>query len=119
MMPNMRTTLAGFEDTMQFQIVKKTIVDHELVESSKEIPVLYFEGVLQPLHDRELLVKSEGQRKFKWWTLFTDMENLAVDTVIQDPNKRTFRVMASGDWDDAGYFKYQLVEGVDLDQEDD
>ena len=67
MMPNMVTTLHGFEETMQFQLVKKTVVDFDIVESSKVIPPLWFEGVLQPIHPRDLLVKPEGERKFKWW----------------------------------------------------
>lgn len=113
MMPNMQSVIFGFEETMQFQIVKKTVVDHDLVETSKVPIVLWFEGNLQPMHPRELLVKPEGERRFKWWTLFTDMD-LEVDTIIKDRDGSEFRVMASSNWTQAGYQQYQLVEGPGL-----
>ena len=113
MMPNMQTSIFGFEETLQFQIVNKQVVEGDLVESSKVRPVLWFEGALQPLHPRELLVKPEGQRKFKWWTLITDM-TLEVDTVIKDGRGIEFRVMTSNDWFEAGFHQYQLTEGPSL-----
>lgn len=113
MMPNVASAMRRFQETMQFQIVKKTVVDHDLVETSK-IPVpLWFEGNLQPLHPHELLVKPEGERKFKWWTLYTDLV-LTVDTVIKDQDGLIYRVMASSDWQDAGFTQYQLIEGPGL-----
>lgn len=110
MMPNMQTTIHGFEQSFQFQIVTKTVSDHDVVETSKIKPILWFEGNLQPLNPRELLVKSEGERKFKWWTLITDLV-LAVDSVVKDDRGLQFRVMASSDWDEGGYHQYQLIEG--------
>lgn len=113
MMPQMQTAIFGFEQTIQFQIVKKTVSDHDLVESSKVKPVLWFEGCLQPLNPRELLVKSEGERKWKWWTLWTDMD-LEVDTVVKDQEGVVYRVMASSHWSQAGFQQYQLTEGPGL-----
>lgn len=110
MIPQVQTTIFGLEQTMQFQIVKKTVVDGELAEAAKVRPVLWFEGSLQPLHPRELLVKPEGERKWKWWTLFTDLA-LEVDTVIKDSDGAEFRVMASSNWGRSGYFNYQIIEG--------
>lgn len=115
MMPSMASTLAGFEETFQFQIVKKTVVDHDLVESSKVAPALWFEGVLQPVPPQKLLVKPEGERKWKWWQLYTDLE-LAVDTVIKDPEGILFRVMSITDWSQGDYFQYELVEGPGVDE---
>lgn len=110
MMPSLKTAIYGFEETMQFQIVKKTVVDHDLVESSK-VPVhLWFEGNLQPLNPRELLVKTEGERKFKWWTLFAEID-LEVDTIVKDQEGSVYRVMSSSDWKQADFHIYQLIEG--------
>ena len=113
MMPSMATTIMGWEETMQFTIVNKTPVDHELIETSKTPVILWFEGNVQPIHPKELLVKPEGERKFKWWHMFTDME-LEVDDIITDRNGNQYRVMASSDWSQAGYQDYQLIEGPGL-----
>lgn len=110
MMPNMASTLMGFEQSIQFQLITKTVSDHDVVETSKVRPVLWFEGVLEPLNPRDLMVKPEGERKFKWWTLITDMV-LPVDSVVKDDRSLVYRVMSSADWSQAGYHQYQLVEG--------
>lgn len=110
MIPSMADVLSGFEETIGFQIVKKTVVDHDLVETSKVVPPLYFEGVLQPIQPQKLIVKSEGERKFKWWTLFADMR-LEPDYVVKDQQGLIYRVMSVTDWRQAGYFQYELIEG--------
>lgn len=95
---------------MQFQIVKKTVTDHQVVETSKTPVLLWFEGGLQPLHSKDLLVKPEGERKFKWWTLHTDMD-MEVDTVITDRNGVKYRIMKDADWSQSGFHQYELIEG--------
>lgn len=115
MMPQMQATIFGLEETMQFQIVVKSVNGADIAESSKtpqNVP-LWFEGSLQPLHPRELLVKPEGQRAWKWWTLFTDLE-LQKDWVITDIDGIKYRVMSSSDWRNAGFRQYQLIEGPSL-----
>lgn len=113
MIPNLSNAVRRFEETLQFQIVTKTINEGDLDETSKVKPPLFFEGSLQPMGASELLVKSEGERKFKWWKLFTDLE-LTVDQVIKDIDGNTYRVMATTDWSDAGYHEYQLIQGPRL-----
>lgn len=113
MIPNVSNAIRRFEETLQFQIVKKTISEGDLDETSKVKPPLFFEGSLQPMGPSDLLVKSEGERKFKWWKLFTDLA-LDVDQVVKDTDGNTYRVMASSDWDDAGYHEYQLTQGPSL-----
>jgi hypothetical protein len=113
MMPNLSNVIMGFEETLQFTIVNKTATDHEIVETSATPIILWFEGSLQPLHNKELLIKPEGERKWKWWSLFTDI-NLDVDTIITDRDGKIYRVMASSDWSQAGYQQYQLTEGPGL-----
>lgn len=115
MMPNLSSAVRRFENTMQFQIVEKAIVDGDVVETSKAPVVLWFEGSVIPKHPRELAIKPEGQRKFKWWDLYTDLE-LVVDSVIKDQSGFTYRVMSSSDWDQSGFHIYELMEGVAVNQ---
>lgn len=115
MMPNMQNAINRFNQTMQFTIVIKEVVDHQVVESSKVKPVLWFEGTLIPAKPRELLVKTEGERKWKHWVLYTNLV-LQVDNIIKDVNGILYRVMASSDWTQAGFIEYQLVEGPGVDE---
>ena len=113
MMPDVSDAIRQFEETLQFQIVKKAVADHQLAQSSKVRPDLWFEGILEPLHPRELLVKTEGERKFKWWTMWSDID-LNVDWIVKDEKGISYRVMATTDWRDGGYRQYQLIEGPGL-----
>lgn len=113
MMPNMLSTIQRFEDTMEFTLVRKTIIDGDVAEASKLPVKTFFEGTIQALHPRELAIKPEGERSFKWLTLWTDMK-LATDDVVVDENGTQFRVMNNTDWRDGGYSQYQLIEGADL-----
>lgn len=100
--------LFGLTDTAQFAIIRKEAVDGEVVETKADIE--YFQGVLQPLPPRKLLIKPEGQRTWKWWTLWTE-QALALDNQIKDENGVLFRVLAVSDWRRAGgYFEYDLAE---------
>lgn len=111
MIPNLSNVIRRFEQTMQFQIVKKTVVDHDVEQTSFVRPPLWFEGTLQPLKETELLVKPEGERKFKWYLLFTDII-FDVDTVIKDMDGNVYRIMNSSNWADAGVSYYQIIEGL-------
>jgi hypothetical protein len=111
MMPDMIDVIQEFEETLMFTIVTKSVVNHAVVESSKTGTVpLWFEGNLQPTDPRELENRPEGQRKFKWWTLFTDM-NMEVDWIVKDENAKTYRIMNKSDWHEGGYYRYDMVEG--------
>lgn len=110
MMPNLLRTINRFEETMEFRIIKKTIVDHRIVETPKVKVQTYFEGTRQPIPPSKLLVKSEGERKFKWWLLYTDIE-LERDWQIVDIHEVVYTIMSVTDWSQGGYFAYELIEG--------
>jgi hypothetical protein len=115
MMPNLSNAVRRFENTIQFQIVTKNIVNMDVAEASKAPVVLWFEGTLLAMSPRELMIKPEAERAWRWWNLFTDL-NLMNDSVIKDQDGATFRVMTKNDWGNAGYYAYEIVEGVGIGQ---
>lgn len=115
MIPNLSNVIRRFEQSMQFQLVNKAVVDGDVVETSQAPVMLWFEGTVLPMHQRELVIKPEGQRKFKWWVLYTDLD-LVVDSIIKDQSGLTYRVMSSTDWGQSNYFAYEIMEGVALNQ---
>jgi hypothetical protein len=77
-----------------------------------------FDGTIQPFKPRQLDVKAEGQRFWKWWMIHTQTQ-LALtkgDKVIY--NNVRMKLMESLDYSLNGYFEYHLVEdfqdGVDI-----
>lgn len=97
--------------TTRLRIIKKSVVNFGLAEAEQapQVP-LWFDVVLQSMHPKMLLIKPEGQRHWKWWTMWST-EKLELDWVMQDPNQLKLRVMSRADWSQAGYFEYTLVEG--------
>lgn len=100
--------LWGLTDTAQFAIIQKAAVDHQVVETQSD--VLYFQGSLQPLPVRELLIKPEGQRTWKFYKMFTK-QVLKLDDEVQDLAQRRYRVTGTADWGSlGGFYEYELKE---------
>lgn len=106
--PSMAAALWGISETINLAVVRKDVVDHEIVEATSD--PIQFKGILQPQTARALLIKPEGQRTWKWWTLWTQYR-LELDTMIQDPAGVQFRVMKVNDWHNAAFFEYELTQG--------
>lgn len=116
MMPLMADAFSGLVQQAQFAIVKRVKQDGDVVESAEAVG--YFLGSLQPLHARNLLVKPEGWRKWKWFTLFTNAnQELAVGDFVRDPRGLQYRVMAKSDWGEAGFNEYQIIQSPTLGSE--
>ena len=109
MIPNVADALNGFMQSLEVRLIKKTMVDGEMVETGQLPVVIRINGCLQPMPGRNLLVKPEGQRQWKWWELYT-AEDIPLDSEVVDPYGVGLRVMQRGNWM-AGYFKYELAEG--------
>ena len=105
--PLLQEAFSEWSDWVSFTVVKKTIANFEVVETQYQEEI--FNGVLQPLSPRKLSVKPEGQRDWKWLTLWTE-KILPEDAIIQGSDGRYYRVMSQTDWRQAGYVEYQLVE---------
>lgn len=108
-MPNLAEVLWDWDIAVELKLVKKNIADFEVDETS--IVDRIFRGVIQPMPPQKLMIKPEGQRYWKFWELWT-AQSLSVDDIILDPDGKTYRVTSRDDWKRAGYFHYELTEGV-------
>jgi len=106
--PQMGGILPAWQSAMTLRKVTDTIVDFENVKTET---VFEFEGVFQPMPPREIFLKPEGQRAWKWWSLWTKTGvEVNLGDIIVDYNDLRFRVMKRTDWVQAGYIKFDLVE---------
>jgi len=106
-LPLVAEALWDLGQQIQFAVIGKTTADFQVIENTTSI--VDFVGVLQPIPPRKLLVKPEGQRTWKWYTLYTSQE-LELDWVISDEMNKAYRVMSRTDWSQAGYAEYELTE---------
>lgn len=105
--PNMKGALWGLTKENQFALLRKTIVDHQLVETNDV--VIRFQGTLQAVVLRGVVPLREGERDWKTWNMLTATE-LPPDSVIADAKGKQYRVMREGDWSASGYWIYVLLE---------
>jgi hypothetical protein len=95
-------------DPIAFKVVSTAAVDFEAVETLEN--QIVFDGFLQPMQPRELMVKPEGERRWKWLTLFTE-QVLQPAAILQDEEGANYRVMKLSDWNKlASYGMYQIIQ---------
>jgi hypothetical protein len=101
--------LGFLADPAQYAIVGKTADDFEVVETKGK--VAYFDGNMQPMPSRELRIKPEGQRTWKWWKFWTTQQ-LNLDDMIAAEDGTQYRVMKQADWSKiGGYLEFDITEG--------
>ncbi len=106
-MPDMSGALWGLTSENQFALLRKTVVDHELVETNDV--VIRFQGTLQAVTARRVVPLREGERDWKTWNMLTQVQ-LPPDSIVADASGKQYRVMSSGDWSASGYWVYVLME---------
>lgn len=105
--PDVSGALQDYFQPMVFTLIKKEVDGFQALE--KPYPI-YFQGVIQPLTERQLFFKPEGQRAWSWFLLHADPTlTLKVDDVVDYLGVQT-RVMARKDYDIYGYVEYHLVQ---------
>lgn len=105
--PDVSGALQDYYQPMTFQALNKMVNGFQVVESGAAIN---FQGMIQPLTDRQLIMKPEGQRAWTWFLLFADpVLKLKVDDVVIWNGVQT-RVMALKDNSLFGFMEYHLCQ---------
>ncbi len=112
MFPQMASAILSWGSTVEMKIVSTAVVDFE--PSVEVLNIVSVDMVLQVMKARDVDRKPENLRRWKFWDGWS-ASHLPVDTVLQDPDGRQYRVQASEDWGQSGFWKYSLIEQpVDL-----
>lgn len=105
--PDVSGAMQDYFQPMTFTPVVKTTSAFQVVETPNPIQ---FRGTWQPLTERQLMLKPEGQRAWTWFWLHSDpVLTLQVDDVVLWNGKQT-RVMSRKDYGLYGYVEYHLVQ---------
>ncbi|MCK4782531.1 MAG: hypothetical protein KAV87_02190 [Desulfobacteraceae bacterium] len=106
--PQVGGILPAWQKAMTLKKVTDTIVDFGNVKTETDFE---FQGVFEPMPAREIYLKPEGQRNWKWWSLWTKTGiEINNGDIVVDFKSLRFRVMKKTDWAQAGYIKFDLVE---------
>lgn len=104
-LPNMSSDLANWFQLITMEKITKTLSNFVIVETTT--PVL-FQGVVQPFNSRQLMMKPEGQRAWKWKNILSwPGVPLAPDDVVLYEGIQ-YRVMATIDWKQYGFREYHI-----------
>lgn len=106
-LPDVSGALQDYFQPMMFEKVIKTVTGFQVLETDQAIN---FGGLIQPLSERTLFLKPEGQRAWSWFLLHADPTlTLDVDDVVLWEGTPT-RVMTQKDFRLYGYVEYHLVQ---------
>jgi len=107
-MPNMSGTLDGWLIAVFLIKTTQTIVDFERVDVETRTK---FEATVQPLSARQLQLKPEGLRKFKWFQLHVKSGsfNLDSDDIIEYDGSR-YKIMGDFPYELNGFKEYHMIE---------
>lgn len=105
--PDLSGALKDYFQMMTFDIITKAVMAFQVIETKTAIN---FQGVIQPLSERQLLLKPEGQRAWTWFQLHADpVLALQVDDVVIYRGIQT-RIMSRKDYVLYGFVEYSLVQ---------
>lgn len=106
-MPQMDSTLNGWEVPITIVKVTQAVVDGDSVDTEEEVK---FMGVWQPLRAEDLQSKPEGQRSWSWYWLHAKSKDIVLET--QDRikfNGKRYKVMTVKDYSLNGFAEYELI----------
>ena len=110
--PQISSAFMGWTSTLLLVRISQTIVDGLVDDSADQIP---FQGVVQPLSPKQLVLKPEGERAWAWLQIHVQNSS-PVKLDVNDRimyNCRKYKVMAQSDWSANGYMEYHVVADYD------
>ena len=117
MLPLMAEALGGLTKVMQFAVLSQKLENFNSVEEIKTLGT--FSASAQPLTPREILLKPEGLRKWKWLKIWTTQQLQTDGYVLELGVNIQYRVMQKSDWRTAGsdVIEYEIRESSDVESE--
>jgi hypothetical protein len=110
-MPNMSGTLDGWMQPVTLIVLEQTIQDGFVQNKRTEVS---FNATVQPLSPRQLIMKPESQRSFRWLQIHVPSGGqLLKPGEIIVFNSEEYRIMAQYDYDLNGYREYHALEKYD------
>lgn len=114
MFPQVQSVFLNWLESVQLKVIQKTAVDFELLETTLNVVTL--DMVLQAMSPEKVERKPENQRIWKFWDGWST-SRVELDTTLQDPEGRQYKVQSVNDWSQGGFFHYELTEQpLNLDQ---
>jgi hypothetical protein len=106
-LPQMGSALQGWFQPMNFVLVVKSTVAYQAYEVGESFT---YRGVIQPLQNKDLVLKPLGQQAWSWFMLHSDPGlTLNVDEVVTYQNVQ-YRVMGTKDYSIYNYRYYELIQ---------
>jgi len=105
--PDVSSALWDYFQPLEMMNITKGVNGFEVIETGT---VTRFRGLIQPLSNRQLMLKPEGERAWTWLMLHAErVLELEVDDIMTFRGKDT-RVMAKKDYEIFGFAYYELVQ---------
>ena len=106
--PQMGAVIVPWQNAITFRKVVNTQVDGEVSQATTDIA---FEGVMLPMRSQEIFYKTEGQRAWKWFTLYVRNQcDIEVGDTISDIGGQEYKVYKANQWAEAGFSVYDLSQ---------
>jgi hypothetical protein len=105
--PDVSGALLDWFQPTTFGIVVKEIDNFQVVETMTNVT---FQAVVQPLPQRKLEMKPEGQRKWEWLMIHAEPGLVLVNDQVITYLGKQYRVMDQWDYRIYGYVEYHIME---------
>ena len=109
-LPNVFSAISAWGQELQFVLVAKAL--DTFIDTESFIPKSV-RGARVPFKPQALAMKSEGERAWKWETIFASpsLDLKIGDEIIWGENQPRYRVMEVRDWSEYGYREYDCCQG--------